>query len=250
LDLLVSETQDIRVWAAAQGLAVKPRGPIPVAVVEQWRSRQADATSAAAAEETAPVTFGGDSPETRPVHTRPKTWFGERKKKDTPAGTPPRRVSIENIVSYGWGMGAYMLAQNPRLLSMARVMDMQAPVAGIVVNDVAKGTIVDRALQPLARAGEKGEKAGGLLGPPIIVAAITLRPDLYPVLRPVLKLSMMSWLEISEPAMKKAQARAERFSEKFGNVDIDAMIDGLFAPPDGTPSDAEEAAIDRAREQG
>jgi hypothetical protein len=226
----MSGTQDIRDWARGQGLDVAPKGKIPNTVMEQWRSSQTPAESAGA-ETGAASSFGGDSPETRPVHVRPRTWFSSRKDKPAPAGTGHRRVSIENVVSYAWGMGAYAMAQNPALLPVARVLDMQAPVAGIVVNDVARGTIIDKALQPFARAGEKGEKSMGLIGPPLIVGAITLRPDLFPVLRPVLKLSMMSWMEISEPAMKKAKARAERFQEKFGDVDVDGMIDALFAPP-------------------
>lgn len=224
----MSGSQDIRVWAKDQGLDVAPKGKIPAAVMEQWRAR-AGAPEDAGEGAGEPASFGGDSEETRPVHTRPRTWFGDRKKEKT--GPAPRRVSIENVVSYAWGMGAYAMAQNPALLPVARVLDMQAPVAGIVVNDVARGTVIDKALQPLARAGEKGEKSMGLLGPPLLVGAITLRPDLYPVLRPVLKLSIMSWMEISEPAMKKAKARADKFQEKFGDVDVDGMIDALFAPP-------------------
>jgi len=147
------------------------------------------------------------------------------------------------------------LAQSPRALPMARVLDMQAPVAGIVVEDIAKHTIVDRILQPLARGGEQAEKAVGLLGPPIIVGLMTARPELYPVLRGPLKLSMMTWMEISGPAMEKAERRAAEWSEKFGAVDLDAMIDGLFAdipPPPGTQwadavSEQEEENIRKAR---
>jgi hypothetical protein len=235
----MSGTQDIREWARGQGLDVAPKGKIPVAVMEKWRESR-EPEPGEGAEAGAASSFGGDSPETRPDHVRPKTWFGSRKER--PAITPHRRVSIENVVSYAWGMGAYAMAQNPALLPVARVLDMQAPVAGIVVNDVARGTVIDKALQPLARAGEKGEKSMGLLGPPLLVGAITLRPDLFPVLKPVLKLSIMSWMEISEPAMKKAKARAEKFQEKFGDVDVDGMIDALFAPPPADMYPAPEPA--------
>lgn len=240
----MSDTQDIRLWAKEQGLNVAPKGKIPTAVMEQWQQREG-ANADYDTGEVAPVSFGGDTERTRPAPDRSRMWWNKQKAKDKADVTKPapKRVSIESVVSYGWGMGAYALAQNPRLIPVARVLDMQAPVAGIVVNDVARGTVIDRALQPLARAGEKGEKASGLLGPPLLVAAITLRPDLYPVLRPVLKMSIMSWMEISEPAMKKAQSRAEKFSEKFGNVDVDSMIDALFAPPPGyVPDTAEDLA--------
>ncbi len=131
---------------------------------------------------------------------------------------------------------------------------MQAPVAGVVINDVAKGTPLDKVLQPIARLEEKGGKVGALLGPPVLVAAINLNPALYQPLRPLLKVSLMTWLEVSEPAMKKIQARAARFEEKVGASaeDIDAMIDALFAPPPAgawaeAASDQEEENIRKAR---
>lgn len=233
----LSDTQDIRIWAKDQGLAVAPKGPIPTAVMDQWRANQnghedlGDSTEVNG--ETAPEHFGGDSAETRPRVDRRQTWWGQRRAKQAVTGKPsqPRRVSIENVVGHAWGISAYFVAQNPQMLPLARCLDMQAPVAGVIVNDMAKGTVLDRALQPIARAGEKGEKAFALVGPPLVVGAIVTRPDLYPVLRPFLKMSMMSWMEVADPAMKKVKAREEKFAEKFGDIDIDAMIDALFAPP-------------------
>ena len=126
---------------------------------------------------------------------------------------------------------------------------MQAPVAGVIVDDLVKGTPVDRLLQPLARAGERGEKAVALVGPPLLTAMITARPEMYPALRPMLKMSLMSWLTVSGPAMKKAQENAARFAEDFGDVDLDGMIDALFTdinvPAQHSPD--EEAAVRRAR---
>lgn len=126
---------------------------------------------------------------------------------------------------------------------------MQAPVAGVIVDDMCKGTVVDRVLQPLARGSEKAEKGFALIGPPILVAMISSRPELYPVLSGPLKVAMLSWVEIAGPAMEKAQRKAEQMAERVGGVDVDGMIAALFAdlPIAEAPSPAEEAAIKRAR---
>ena len=158
-------------------------------------------------------------------------------------------MSIENIVSGGWGLAALALMRSPDSVPVGRVLQMQAPVAGILVEDVAKGTIVDKILQPFARTGEDGERALALAGPPLLVAIMTRQPELYPVLRPVLKVAMMSWLEVAEPAMKKAQKRAEKLTEQYGDIDLDAMLDAIWepVPAAGPLSEAEEAAIRRAK---
>jgi hypothetical protein len=246
----MSETQDIRVWARNNGLDIAPKGKIPVAIREKWDTRevapQEDFGDAVSPGETAPpATTDGEQ---APAVGR-KTWWGGRAVPREPRAEK-RRVSIEDVVSMGWGFAAMAIARNPVNLPMARVLDMQAPVAGVIVNDLAKGTVLDKVLQPLARANVNGEKMMGLLGPPMIVGAITMKPELYPVLRPALKMSIISWMTISEPAMKRAEKKAVQFAEKFGGVDIDGMIDALFAPPPGyepAPSEDEEAAIRRAR---
>jgi hypothetical protein len=239
----MSEAAEIRAWGREQGLDVPVRGPLPATLLEAWEARDDDEDdetpvvvaapfiSAPPADSSIP-SVSPASPGEAPPRKPERPPQGKRKPlfhRKPRTGTKPRRVSIENVVASAWGLGAMALAQTPRALPMARVLDMQAPVAGIVVEDIAKGTLVDRILQPLARGGEKAEKAVGLLGPPLIVGLMTARPELYPVLRGPLKLSMMTWMEISGPAMEKAQKRAEAWSEKFGQVDLDAMIDGLFA---------------------
>lgn len=253
---------DIRAWAEEQGIAVGVKGPLPKHVRELYAERleddgpEGDGEPMAAPILTA-VPEPADEPLAAPTPIAPRKAEtpprGPRKtlfqRKPKPAGRPPRRVSIENVVSSAWTLGAMALARSPRALPMARVLDMQAPVAGVIVEDIAKGTIIDRILQPLARGGEKAEKAVALLGPPVIVGIMTAQPELFPVLRGPLKMTMMSWMQIAGPAMEKAQKRAEAFSEQFGNVDLDAMIDALWAdlPQPVVVSEQEEENIRRAR---
>jgi hypothetical protein len=224
----MSDHQDIRAWARAEGIDVNAKGPVNQKVRDKWAARAGDPvpepTPAAAAAEATPAASAGLSPE-----PKPSWWKRPRAPRGKTAAPQLPRVSLENLVTTAWGIaGKFMEA---RLLPVARVLEMQAPIAGIVVDDLARNTAVDVLLQPLARAGEKGERVFALVGPPLLVGAICQNPQLYPVVRPMLKTSMLLWMEVSEPAARKAQKRARQLEDKLGGVDIDAMIDALFAPP-------------------
>lgn len=247
-----AENADIRNWAAAQGIDLKAKGPIPPKVRDQWANRDGVVASKLDSPAEHDDFTVPEPPPVRAPDVRQPFWRRWSDPKAEPARARPR-VSIENIVAQAWGIGALMM-NHPQVdqkgnitgmgtVPLARVLDAQAPVAGIVVNDIARGTAIDAVLQPLARAGAKGEKLFGLIGPPLIVGAICNKPELYPVLRQPLKFSLISWITISEPAMRKAEKRAKDFAEKFGEIDIDGMIDALFAPPQfAQPEPAEPAA--------
>ena len=283
----MSEAQDIRVWARERGIDIGDRGRIPASLREDYEAeRDGQVTTGPdgdlqLAGMPTPISLNGTPPDSdvpgpgpqpppggerasspapgpgpaerppqQPPGGRRRGLLGDRKPKP-PGGPRPvhKRVSIENIVSSGWALGAMALARQPTALPVARVLDWQAPVAGVIVEDVAKGTLLDRVLQPLARGGEKAEKAMALAGPPLLVGIITANPSWAPALRPLLKMSMMSWFQLASPAMDKVQKRAAKFNEEFAGVDLDAMIDSLWAgvPEAGPPSPAEEEAIRRAR---
>ena len=264
--------QDIREWLRASGYDVADRGRIAAeqrAAFEAARSNSTTPPPADDEDDDQDDVFVVDMPQPPPGGPQPRRL--ESVKDDTPAAEKPpqppsrprrglfggkprdkarprKRVSIENIVSSGWGLAAMALLRKPQSVPVARVLQMQAPVAGVIVDDLAKGTVIDRVLQPLARAGEKGETAFALIGPPVLVGAMTARPDLWPVLKPMLRMSLMSWAEISGPAMAAAERRAKKLAGSQDAADIDAMIDALFAI-DTVPSEQEEENIRRARGQ-
>lgn len=234
---IAASPQVIRTWARDNGYDVPNRGPIPADVREAWAAASPEAT---AVEETTPGERPPGIDDTRPARPSKLSWL--HREKAVPKSRRAR-VSIAEVVSGGWQLGAMIVGQNPAMLPMSRVLTMQAPVAGEIVNDVAKNTVIDTLLQPIARASAKGTAVAALVGPPLIVGAITARPDYYPVLKPVLKMTLMSWLQVAAPAMKKAQRKAEKLAEEFGEIDVDSMIDALFAPPPGwTPPQEPEPA--------
>lgn len=149
-----------------------------------------------------------------------------------PRGRKPlrKRVPIDKLISIGW----QALAQfaQPINLPVARMLDMQAPVAGMVLEDVVRDTLVDRLLQPLARAEAGGEKVWALIGPPMVVAALQARPEMQNVLVPMLKHALRSWVDIAGEQLEKVKKQDEEFQEKYGTR-IDDMIALIFAPPPG-----------------
>jgi hypothetical protein len=243
-----TDGMDIREWAAQRGIEVRPKGPVPRDVRTAYYAEQVGGE----VPPPPPAEPSGEAPpgsgETPPEVKRP--WWKRDRKEPGERGKSGRRTPVDQIVGLAWEFGAFALSQEPRMLPVARCVSMQAPVAGLIIDEAVKGTVADKVLQPIARAGEAGEKMFGLIGPPLIVAAITGKPELFPVLRPALKMSLMQWMFISEPAMKKAEKRSRDWAERFGGVDIDGMIDQLFAPPEGALNPQEEANIRRAREAG
>jgi hypothetical protein len=147
-----------------------------------------------------------------------------------PRGRRPlkQRVPIDKLVSLGWQTIAQMV--QPINLPVARIMDMQAPVAGMVLEDVIRETLLDRLLQPLARAESGGEKVWALVGPPLIVAAMTTRPELAERLVPMLKHALRTWIDIAGDQLDKVKEQEEKFQEQYGTR-VDDMISLLFAPP-------------------
>lgn len=260
----MSTDAEVRDWLREQGRPVPVRGRVAADVRAEYEAAhppddqddgQADLTIELPADipEVAPDGQVAEPRQPRKPETPPqgrKRRLFDRKPQDKKPGTrKPPRVSLESLAAWAWGLGGLALQQAPRSTPVGRMLAMQAPVAGIIVDDMCKGTVVDRVLQPLARGSEKAEKGFALIGPPVLVAMISTRPELYPVLSGPLKVAMLSWVELAGPAMEKAAKRAEQMAEKVAGVDVDAMIAALFAdlPIAEQPSPEEEAAVRRAR---
>ncbi len=179
----------------------------------------------------------------RPVGER---LFGKREPKAGKAKPKHRRISVDHLVSRGWEAIA-RIAQ-PLSLPVSRCLQVQSPVAGMILEEIVAGTIVDRALQPIARAEEKAEKALALIAPPILVLAIeqsqTLPPQQMMVrqafLMPMLKESLRVWLQVAGPKVEEAARKEAEYQEKFGRT-IDEMIALFFGQPETVQAEPEMA---------
>lgn len=233
--------QDIRAWALERGEDISERGRVPKALRDAYAAEHPepedgpvfeDAEMPTAESERAPD-VSRDSPtrRAREAFTRARGRQTRRTKK---AKTVHARVAVDRLIARGWEMMAR--AVQPVNLPVARVLHMQAPIAGLILEDEIKGTLVDRVLQPIARTEKRGETIFALVGPPVLVGLLTSRPQLAPVVIPMLKESLAVWLDIAGPKMEVQAVRAKEFQEKYGDQ-IDAIIAMLLAEPEEIVND-------------
>jgi hypothetical protein len=177
--------------------------------------------------------------------------FGKREPK-TPAARKAKlkRISVEHLISRTWE-GVARFAQ-PLSLPVSRCLQVQSPVAGMILEEIVAGTVVDRALQPIARAEEKAQKVLALVGPPLLVLAIEQSTTLPPqqmamrqaLLVPMLKESLRIWLQVAGPKVEEAAKREAEYQQTFGKS-IDELM-ALFFGPAEAQTTAEQVAPEMA----
>jgi len=119
------------------------------------------------------------------------------------------RVSVSGVIEWAWA--AMAQGVNPLSQATARVLAMQAPVAGDVLEDSVRGTIVDRALQPIARAQGRISAAGALFLLPASVAGLEAAEGLPERPRAVRRAFLIPaahhgavlWLKVAGPKIKQ-----------------------------------------------
>lgn len=260
-------------WARDNGMDVPVKGPLPAEVRSAFATAQADGPPAdplvfgPPEADAGPVTFeppaaasqaegppgetepSGEGPrrEQAPKTTGPKPPLERARefltgKRDKPAMPRPRsrrRFSLENIGTLAWaGLARAVTAAGEQYLPVSKMMTFQAPVMGMMIEDGLKGTVADKVLQPVARMMESGTELGAAFGLPAAAALVCRRPDLYPVVRPMMAGMMKSYIIYAGPKLRQMRAREEkfaeemsRFSEDFG-MTIDDILDEVFKPPE------------------
>ena len=214
---------------------------------------------------TVPDLDGDIPPETPPrkprsTGTKSRTggWNPFRGKLRTKGKRKPR-VSTEELLGGLWRAGAKLAAPLPPL---QRTLRVQAPVAGILLEDAVKDTVIDPLLQPLARVAHAGKTINALAGPPVWVTAVSLHvaqrgaqnlaphPVFMAVAEEGLRSSLMAWMDVAGPKFAEAVKREQEFEEKYGR-DVDDFMTWIFSPPvnpqDEAAMAAEEDAIRRAQ---
>jgi hypothetical protein len=278
---------EVRAWAVAEGNATS-RGKLRADVIGQWNADhpgdpyQPNAPRDGFTGNTpdypdenfddnfpdADVSGDGlgDTGETPPARPKGKGrpsssgtgLFGFRSKKKPGARKKPR-VSTEEILGSLWRAGAKLATPLPPL---QRTLRVQAPVAGLLLEDAVKGTAVDIVLQPFARLAGQGKAISAIVGPPVLVTALTMHTQTREAqnLQPnpffmgagieALRSSLMIWMDVAGPKFAEAMQREKDFEEKYGQ-DVDTMIMWLLSPRvdprNEAAVEAEEEAIRRAQ---
>ena len=168
---------------------------------------------------------------------RQRIWGGKtaRPKKKHP------RLSLKGLIEDTWMDAAWTFQGLPPL---EKILYLQAPLAGQLLEDTVKDTAVDRLLQPVARV-DRQFKAFEALAAPVWVGLIMTRgrrdeegaysPEtkmMFGALRHSL-LAMSRVVDIDFEAMKEKSAEL-----KGKSTQIDEMIAWLFEMP-GVPAEAD-----------
>lgn len=303
----MATTTDIREWAKQQpGLEVGAKGTLSAEIKTAYAEAHAagngadpgdldypgddgaEVTSAVSAPPAPPA----DPRQTERAPARPRAtasargrgiraWLrgpsasaGPRPKTNAKAGRKLPRVSLASLIEDAWGQMAFASSGIP---PMQRLLMAQAPFCGMALEDALAGTVVDRALQPIARAEDKAKAVGGVMFPPMalmLVLATSPVPQYVDGTDPpqfqfpepttqhkaalmTLRWSLMLWSEAGEARLDEYRARAEQNSERGAQADrFMAFILGIEdqAPaPEGNGAEAaavsaEDEAVKRAQQ--
>ena len=184
--------------------------------------------------------------ETRPrkvaSRTRIRPSLKDRLSGGTGKGKAPRkrhpRVSTASLISSVWGALGGLAGQIDR--PVGACLQMQAPVAGVVLDDVVRDTFADKALQPLARAEDKAKKVAAIVGPPLCVAGLEMAQQLpepqrkarEAVLWPMLIQMLMLGEDV---AGEYADKISERLADEAPRRErAERMASAIFAMPGAT----------------
>lgn len=239
---------EIREWARAEGRDVPARGPLSPAMRAAYYESEggppdedfgADTSAAAGPPDTRPRSL--------PAGKRRVPWRNGKGRKRARKPARPR-VPVDEFLAVAWrGLAGFARP----LPATSRLLKIQAPVAGMVLEDMVRHTAIDRLLQPLARVQGAGEALFALAGPPLLITAIQLQPDSIPFVMPMLRESLLAWVRVAGPKMAQALKREQEFEDEFGQT-VDDLIAFLMEPltvhEGESEAQAEDAGVTRQQE--
>jgi hypothetical protein len=281
-----ASSTDVRAWLREQGEPVPARGAIPQVLREKYEQAHPAGTvipgelipedySMGVTEADFPPDDTVDEPAAAPAKGRerkPRTVKapaakGIRQRIFGGTGAKPKhakgpRVSLSDWAEETWSDLAWLTSPVPPL---AKILTIQAPYAGAVFDDQVKGTVIDSALQPIAKYSGAFRALNGLAGPPVyvgLICAVGQRvqlhgPDGVPLVdelgNPVtdydgrtqmlfqgLRYSLLQMTKIAELNAEQIRERTQASADRMAAVE--AMIEAIFGVPSPQFSPPPQAA--------
>jgi hypothetical protein len=255
---MTATAADKRAWLRDQGHDVPAQGKLPATLLAEYDAAHGtmpdlevpdyDQGVTEADFPSEPLPADPPAEESKPRRVPPKRgqrgeqlrarmWGSKIKGSTGKKKAPKKRVPLDRLIGRGWQILARLAA--PIDLPVARVLDMQAPVAGILLEPIVKETIVDTLLQPIARLEEGGEAVFALAGPPLLVGLLHRHPEASAILIPALEEAFTVWCEVAGPAVAQAREKREAWEGGVGQ-DVQAMMAMVFAGIPGFDPSLEE----------
>jgi hypothetical protein len=262
-----ASASDVRAWARANGIEVNDKGAISGAVSEAYRAAHngqpegspdyppgmddsdfdlAEAELPDDVDDTAEVAprrvaspKRGSSPTTLP---KLSDRFRRGKSAARPKGRakPKRpRTSTAELIGSAWRIAAKVAQPLP---PMYRTLRLQSVIAGPLLDDAVKGTMVDPILQPLARMSQAGQTVSALVAPNLAIGAMAYHlhqtngepnPVVMQACQEMLRYGLMAMMRVGGEAFAVQLAKDKADEEQFGtSVDeLMAMILADMADP-------------------
>ena len=173
-------------------------------------------------------------PEDIPDESLPPEPRSTAKPPSRPRGPAPKRnrsrIPLTSLLETTLGGVSTGLIMTNRDAPVGMAIGFEAPVAAEKLDAIIAGTMLDRLLQPIARAGASAKDFGAVLALPILVGLIERRPYLYDPLRPLIipivtsvALDLAEMQERNKERLADAQARAGSHQ-----VDVDQLMAMFF----------------------
>jgi len=149
------------------------------------------------------------------------------------------RVSTADLIGSGWRIAAKVAQPLP---PMYRTLRLQSVIAGPLIDDAVKGTMVDPILQPLARLSRAGETVSALVAPNLAIGAMAYHlhqtsgepnPVVMQACQEMLRYGLMAMMRVGGDAFAQQLAKDRADEQQYGtSVDeLMAMILADLADP-------------------
>jgi hypothetical protein len=108
----------------------------------------------------------------------------------------------------------------------ARALAFASPALGSSLDGIVAGTMIDkRVLQPLTAGTEKWATLASALGLPMMVAACSMQPELFPVLETQMRAAMVVCLDERVKVLKKRRGKEQNVAKALAAlVELDPQF--------------------------
>lgn len=194
-----------------------------------------------------------DAPAAGDAEPKPKPATTERKPRvsaDRPAPRPStgKREPADWLFAMVYGGIGSALARSPEptVVPAGRAMTFNTGVAARAFDGLFAGTVIDRVvLQPLSTRKDKVEAAGNAAGLPLLIYALTVRPELWTVLAPMAREMFYANVAAMAPLIAEQKKRAKEMAKVMEDLvregaipanedgtapDPEALFEAIFAP--------------------
>lgn len=269
----MASAAEMRAWGAEHGWTVSAKGPLSPRLRDAYNAAHNGEPSQPGGQPDYPpgmseqdfelaeaITPDFDFPdETPPQRPAPKAGPssipaklqerlrpGKTRASRKTSKTKRPRVSTAELIGSAWRIGARLAQPLP---PMYRTLRLQSVIAGPLLDDAVKDTMVDPFLQPLARLTKTGETVSALVAPNLAIGAMAYHlnatkgdpnPVVMQVCQEMLRHGLIAMMKVGGDAFAHQLQQEREDEERYGGS-VEMIMEWLLSAP--VDPAAEEANI-------